>query len=67
MQGSSAFPQTSCQCEDWRGLKREGGEREEEGSTEELCTSENLEELGLKAIEFLGGNKGGIKGVSLHN
>lgn len=26
-----------------------------EGSTEEPCTSENLEELGLKAMEILGG------------
>lgn len=67
MQESSAFPQTSCQCEDWRGLKREGGERVGEGSTEELCTSENLEELGLKAMEFLGGYEGGIKGSCLHN
>lgn len=41
-----------------RGRREGAGE----GSTEEPCTSENLEELGLKAMEILGGYKKGKRG-----
>lgn len=52
------------------------GRREGAGSTEEPCTSENLEESGLKAMEIVGGEERGekilkrrkkIKWVSVHN
>lgn len=33
------------------------------GSTEEPCTSENLEESGLKAMEILGGEERGEKNI----
>lgn len=36
---------------------REGGKGQREGSTEEPCTSASLGELGLKALETLGGCK----------
>lgn len=54
MRESPAPLQTSFQYEGWRGIKREEGGAGE-GNTEEPCTSENLEELGLKAMEILGG------------
>ena len=40
-----------------RGRREGAGE----ASTEEPCTSENLEELGLKAMEIVGGYKKGKK------
>lgn len=43
------------------GALRGRGDGEGEGSTEEPCTSENLEELGLKAMEILGGKERGVK------
>lgn len=73
MQESSASLQTSFQYEGWRGIKREEGRGQERGTQKRRAVHfRNLEELGLKALESLGGcKKRGLKkilnGSWLHN